>query len=105
VEAVVIDNPVAGSSDQAVGGNPFPGLHNFEPRDADLFFGRDAEVRQLIERLRERRLLAVVGVSGIGKSSVVRAGLIPRLSEGFMPGLPKEKTGPRRIEDGRHRVY
>jgi WD40 repeat protein len=68
-------------------GNPFPGLHPFKPGQADLFFGRDGDVRRLFEKLRMRRLVAVVGVSGIGKSSVVAAGLIPRLQEGFMPGV------------------
>jgi WD40 repeat protein len=63
---------------------PFPGLHAFEPTQTDLFFGRDPEVRQLIEKLRAQRLVGVVGVSGIGKSSLVRAGLIPRLAHGYM---------------------
>ncbi len=63
---------------------PFPGLHAFDPTQTDLFFGRDAEVRQLIEKLRIQRLVGVVGISGIGKSSLIRAGLIPRLAQGYM---------------------
>ncbi|HMB02933.1 MAG TPA: hypothetical protein VKP69_04225, partial [Isosphaeraceae bacterium] len=49
-----------------------------------VFFGRDEQVDQLLERLRTRKLLAVVGTSGCGKSSLVRAGLIPALETGLM---------------------
>ncbi|MDR7275375.1 nSTAND1 domain-containing NTPase [Catenuloplanes atrovinosus] len=56
---------------------PYPGLAAFQPRDAELFFGRAALVGELTRRLRERRFLAVFGPSGVGKSSVVRAGLVP----------------------------
>jgi CHASE2 domain-containing sensor protein len=65
--------------------SPFPGLHSFEERDAGVFFGRQPEIEQLLELLRSSRrryagrLVAVVGPSGSGKSSLVRAGLIPRL--------------------------
>jgi hypothetical protein len=57
--------------------HPFPGLHAFDPKHTDLFFGRDEEIDQLIGKLRVHRFVGVVGVSGIGKSSLVRAGLIP----------------------------
>src|SRR5260370_21135077 len=67
-------------------GNPFPGLRSFEPEQSDLFFGRDEEIEGLIAKLRARRFVGVVGVSGSGKSSLVRAGLIPRLRDGFMIG-------------------
>src|SRR4051812_1066925 len=63
---------------------PFPGLHPFEPKQTELFFGRDHEVRQLTKKLRAQRLVGVVGVSGIGNSSLGPAGLIPRLSQGYM---------------------
>jgi WD40 repeat protein/DNA-binding SARP family transcriptional activator len=70
--------------------NPFKGLRAFEEADAADFFGRDALVGQLVARLTEggeaSRLLAVVGPSGSGKSSVVNAGLIPALREGAVPG-------------------
>jgi energy-coupling factor transporter ATP-binding protein EcfA2 len=52
--------------------------------DADLFFGREALTAELVENLRHHRFLAVVGASGSGKSSVVRAGLIPAL-QGKLP--------------------
>ena len=73
--------------------SPFPGLHAFEPKQTDLFFGRDLEIRQLIQKLRAQRFVGVVGVSGIGKSSLVRAGLVPRLPQGYMPDVaPKWRT-------------
>ena len=67
-------------------GNPFPGLRPFEESDNILFFGRDEQVEALLERLRERRFVAVVGTSASGKSSLVRAGLLPALHGGFMVG-------------------
>lgn len=62
-------------------GSPFRGLLPFTERQAHLFFGRDDEVAQFLERLRQEPVLAVVGPSGAGKSSFVRAGVIPRLME------------------------
>ena len=64
--------------------NPFPGLRSFEPEQAELFFGRDEQIEDLLERLQEHRFLAVVGSSGSGKSSLVRAGLIPALERGYV---------------------
>lgn len=69
--------------------NPFPGLAPFGEQDAQRFFGRDREIDEVLDRLRSKRLLAVIGVSGCGKSSLVRAGLIPALRLGVAPGLPK----------------
>lgn len=60
---------------------PFPGLRPFSEEQAALYFGRDAEIDELLERLRSEPILPVVGPSGAGKSSFVRAGLIPRLRE------------------------
>jgi len=67
--------------------NPFRGLLPFEERHAALFFGRDKEIRDVAERLEQRRLLAVTGVSGSGKSSLVKAGVIPMLRAGLIPKL------------------
>lgn len=61
--------------------SPFRGLLPFTERHAALFFGRDAEIDALVERLRGSPLIAVVGPSGAGKSSLVRAGVVPRLHE------------------------
>ncbi len=63
----------------APGEAPFKGLQHFDIADADLFFGREELTGQLVEHLRQHRFLAVLGASGSGKSSVVRAGLIPAI--------------------------
>src|SRR6516165_8269892 len=65
--------------------NPFPGLRPFEADEHDLFFGREGQSEEILRRLREQRLVAVVGTSGSGKSSLVRAGLLPYLHGGFLP--------------------
>ncbi|MBW4631676.1 MAG: WD40 repeat domain-containing protein [Iphinoe sp. HA4291-MV1] len=64
--------------------NPFPGLRPFEAHENDVFFGREGQTDELLRRLRRHRFLAVVGTSGSGKSSLVRAGLLPALFSGFM---------------------
>lgn len=65
---------------------PFLGLQAFEAEHSLLFHGRDTEVAQLLDLLRRRDLVAVVGNSGSGKSSLVKAGLIPALHRGrFSP--------------------
>jgi hypothetical protein len=69
--------------------NPYKGLRPFDAADADDFFGREVLTERLIARLGEEhpmgRFLAVVGPSGSGKSSVVKAGLIPALRRGALP--------------------
>src|ERR1035437_8278592 len=67
--------------------NPYPGLRPFDAGDEDVFFGREEEIDQLLHRLAARRFLAVLGVSGCGKSSLVRAGLIPVLCSGLAEPL------------------
>jgi len=69
-----------------VADNPYKGLRAFDETDADDFFGRESLVSELVAAVGDRRLVAVVGPSGIGKSSVVRAGLIPALRGGALPG-------------------
>ena len=64
--------------------NPFPGLRPFEANENYLFFGREEQSEELLKRLLQVRLLAVVGTSGSGKSSLVRAGLVPYLNA--LPG-------------------
>ena len=54
---------------------PYRGLERFEAKHADFFFGRDREIRELAQRLRHNPFVAVIGASGCGKSSLVRAGL------------------------------
>jgi WD40 repeat protein/DNA-binding SARP family transcriptional activator len=65
---------------------PYLGLQTFDERDAARFFGRAADVTRLLDRLGGTRFLAVIGSSGSGKSSLVRAGLIPALRRGASPG-------------------
>ena len=62
--------------------NPYKGLQPFGEADVADFFGREALVEDLISRVAVERLVAVVGPSGSGKSSVVRAGLIPAMRSG-----------------------
>ena len=67
----------------APGEPPFKGLEFFDEKDAALFFGREQITSKLIQELRSSRFLAVVvGASGSGKSSLVRAGVVPALKKG-----------------------
>ena len=65
---------------------PYPGLRPFEAEDEPLFFGREAQVSAMLRQLEDHRFVAVVGSSGCGKSSLVRAGLLPVIHEGFLLG-------------------
>lgn len=74
---------------------PYVGLAAFRAEDADRFFGRDALVRELLNLTGERSFVGVVGASGAGKSSLLRAGLVPKLDRPalvFTPGAhPREE--------------
>ncbi|MFT2017593.1 hypothetical protein ACMA1D_17400 [Streptomyces sp. 796.1] len=61
--------------------SPYPGLARFEPEDRDRFFGRDQLIGDIVTLVRTNRLTALVGASGSGKSSLLRAGLVPRLQQ------------------------
>jgi WD40 repeat protein/tRNA A-37 threonylcarbamoyl transferase component Bud32 len=65
---------------------PFKGLASFEPVDAEYYFGREQLVAELVARLVGAGFLGIVGPSGSGKSSVLRAGLLPALAGGVLPG-------------------
>jgi formylglycine-generating enzyme required for sulfatase activity len=65
--------------------NPYRGLNYFQEQDAPLFFGRQYESQKLLEKIKTSSLIALVGNSGTGKSSVVRAGLIPLLRKQHTP--------------------
>src|SRR5580704_10333168 len=67
-------------------GRIYPGLRPFDVEDALLFFGREEQTDELLRRLDDTRFLAVVGLSGSGKSSLVRAGLLPALRRGHLAG-------------------
>ena len=66
--------------------NPYKGLRAFDEADASDFAGRERLVRDLVRSIGEHRLVAAVGPSGSGKSSAVRAGLVPALRSGRLPG-------------------
>ncbi|GAC1349888.1 MAG: hypothetical protein NVSMB27_27210 [Ktedonobacteraceae bacterium] len=77
--------------------NPYKGLRAFTQNDVTDFFGRDRLIEELVDRMKSMltsgppgtptvRLLAVIGPSGSGKSSVVMAGLLPQLQRGVLPG-------------------
>jgi hypothetical protein len=68
--------------------HPYPGLRPFDYADAELFFGREDEILEILDRLETCRFLAVVGSSGSGKSSLVRAGVLPGLQT-TLEGDPK----------------
>ena len=65
---------------------PFKGLASFDVDDAEFFFGRDSLVAEMVARLAGAPLIGIVGPSGSGKSSALRAGLLPALGDGALPG-------------------
>jgi len=79
--------------EQTIGRCPYRGLFAFREEDASLFFGRDTVVQTLVDAVRANPFVGLLGASGSGKSSVVFAGMVPRLrAEGnwviasFRPG-------------------
>ncbi len=62
---------------------PYPGLAPFDESDVEDFFGREAEIAALWRKITSRRLLAVIGASGAGKSSLLRAGIVARPPPGW----------------------
>lgn len=77
----------------APGEPPFKGLQYFDESDADIFFGREALIAHLMDQMQGReksrrvRFLAIIGASGSGKSSIIRAGLVPALKRDSRPRL------------------
>ena len=67
--------------------SPYKGLKTFESRDKELFFGRDNFITTLVNELEQTNLILLLGASGSGKSSVVRAGLIPWLERKYGTGF------------------
>ncbi|WP_158891295.1 hypothetical protein [Amycolatopsis anabasis] len=80
--ALAAAEPVTANGD---GPAPYAGLAAFQPEDSGRFFGRERLVEELVTRLGERRFLAVFGPSGSGKSSLLRAGLIPQVAKDDWP--------------------
>jgi WD40 repeat protein len=75
---------------------PYPGLSSFTEADAERFFGREAEVESLWGKLGQRRILALIGPSGAGKTSFVRAGLVPSRPSGWGVLVSKPGGAPMR---------
>ncbi|HET6841065.1 MAG TPA: winged helix-turn-helix domain-containing protein [Candidatus Angelobacter sp.] len=84
VAPVALAEPANGNVPAAYWGqhSPFRSLRAFEAEDAWLFFGREAEIGELLDRLGRSPVLVVAGNSGCGKSSLLRAGLVSALNEG-----------------------
>jgi eukaryotic-like serine/threonine-protein kinase len=68
----------------ALSENPYVGLAAFQQHQRRLFFGRSAEIRTLVERLKNDRIVIVAGDSGVGKSSLCRAGVLPSLENALV---------------------
>ena len=96
--AILVQDPALRPPSRAVGRAtraragecPYKGLAPFEPEDADLFFGRERLVEELTARLEEAPLVAIAGASGSGKSSLLRAGLLPALRRPFAVVRPAD---------------
>ncbi len=69
------------SSKKILNTNPYPGIRSYEPNEYHLFYGRETALAEIVAKLGKSRLLAVTGASGSGKSSLIRAGLIPILKD------------------------
>src|SRR6185436_11823596 len=68
---------------------PFRGLGRFEEEDRDVYFGRSVEIAAGLEMIRARGLVALVGPSGSGKSSLARAGVLPAIVDGELGPWPR----------------
>ncbi len=64
--------------------HPYPGLRAFQREEIDIFFGREQQADEILEKLQQGHFLAVIGPSGCGKSSLVRTGVLSSLDSGFM---------------------
>lgn len=83
-------------------GNPYRGLQAFDARHRAVFFGRQREIGEAVERLRNDGFLLVTGDSGVGKSSLCMAGVLPQLEDGALDGGRRWRTV--RLVPGRHPV-
>ncbi|MEV0537594.1 trypsin-like peptidase domain-containing protein [Kitasatospora sp. NPDC050463] len=73
---------------------PFPGLASFTEAEADLFHGRQEDTERILAAVRRRPLTFLVGASGCGKSSLIRAGLVPRLRTGLAVAVSELRAVP-----------
>jgi tetratricopeptide (TPR) repeat protein len=111
IKSAVVDSAEARSIEDLPpepGDPPFQGLQYFSEEDAGRFFGRETLTARLVARLIQERFLAVIGASGSGKSSLVRAGVIPglrrgqRLAEGVNPPKDSPKWAILTLTPGAH---
>lgn len=92
---VLFESPAIGvKAASSVHQNPYRGLSSFREEDAELFFGRETYTEQLFEAVQHKPFAAVLGASGSGKSSVVYAGLLPRLAEQEQWLIKSFRPGP-----------
>ncbi|MDJ1644700.1 serine protease [Streptomyces pakalii] len=68
--------------DRELAGDPFLGIDTFQEGDEEIFFGRDAEIGEVVAELEKPRAVTLFGPSGCGKSSLARAGVVPRMRRG-----------------------
>ncbi len=85
---------------QVAAGNPYRGLQAFQAKHRNLFFGRGAEIRAVLDRLRSESFVLVAGDSGVGKSSLCRAGVAPLVVEGAFE--PERSWSWAAMMPGRH---
>ena len=85
--------------------NPYRGLVALEAQDADFFFGRESETCEIIDKIiaAPGRLIALVGNSGVGKSSLVQAGVVGSLKRQRWPG--RQHAWPETLKDSRAGAY
>jgi serine/threonine protein kinase/formylglycine-generating enzyme required for sulfatase activity len=85
VRAALMELTPEARADVVPGGNPYRGLHAFDADHRAVFFGRDSEIRGILERLATEPMVVVAGDSGVGKSSLCRAGVLPKI-DAWLPG-------------------
>lgn len=86
MDAPVLPAPIAGMTRPPF---PYPGLRPFEPEEWQIFFGRETMIDEVIARLAQQHLVMIHGASGSGKSSLVRAGVLPKLARQHLRhGMP-----------------
>ncbi|MGW0845503.1 nSTAND1 domain-containing NTPase [Streptomyces sp. NPDC002787] len=78
---------------------PYAGLRSFREQDSEWFFGRERLLEELVGRLDRQRFVVVIGASGSGKSSLLRAGLVPRLREAARTTVVVLTPGARPLEE------
>jgi hypothetical protein len=86
IELTRADAPPSVAQMPKYDGEPYRGLQAFEEDNAVIFFGREREIQSLLKTLAQRRFVAVLGASGSGKSSLVKAGVLPKLRGGHELG-------------------